>query len=67
MQLKTRDGRVVFDHMTTKPPASEVPLTSPSVACFHPVLTLRYRMIVHDGPTPTAVVEKLAAEFRGAR
>lgn len=27
-------------------------------------LTLRYRVVVHDGPTPTAVVETLAAEFR---
>ena len=39
MQLKTPDGRVVFDYMTKKPPMSEVALTSPSVACFHPVLT----------------------------
>ena len=39
MELKTPDGRVVFDYMTKKPPMSEVPLTSPSVACFHPVLT----------------------------
>jgi hypothetical protein len=39
MQLKTPDGRVVFEYMTKKPPMSEVPLTSPSVACFHPVLT----------------------------
>jgi hypothetical protein len=39
MQLKTPDGRVVFDYMTKKPPMAEVPLTSPSVACFHPVLT----------------------------
>ena len=39
MQLKTADGRVVFDYMTKKPPIAEVPLTSPSVACFHPVLT----------------------------
>ena len=39
MQLKTPDGRVVFDYMTKKPPMTEVPLTSPSVACFHPVLT----------------------------
>jgi hypothetical protein len=39
MQLKTPDGRVVFEYMTTKPPMSEVPLTSASVACFHPVFT----------------------------
>src|SRR5262245_51826588 len=37
MQLKTPDGRVVFDYLTSKPP--DVPLTSPSVACFHPLLT----------------------------
>ena len=37
MQLKTPDGRVVFDYLTTKPEG--VPLASPSVACFHPLLT----------------------------
>jgi hypothetical protein len=37
MQLRTPDGRVVFDYLTRKPAGS--PLTSPSVACFHPVLT----------------------------
>src|SRR5689334_18260052 len=39
MELKTPGGRVVFDCMTKKPPVTEVPLTSPSAACFHPVLT----------------------------
>jgi hypothetical protein len=37
MQLKTPDGRVVFDYLTKKP--DDVNLTSPSVACFHPVNT----------------------------
>jgi hypothetical protein len=37
MQLKTPDGRVVFDYLTKKP--ADVKLTSPSAACFHPVLT----------------------------
>lgn len=37
VQLKTPDGRVVFDFLTKKPAGSG--LTSPSVACFHPVLT----------------------------
>jgi hypothetical protein len=37
MQLKTPDGRVVFEYMTKKP--DSVGLTSPSVACFHPVNT----------------------------
>jgi hypothetical protein len=30
-------------------------------------LVLRYRMVVHDGETPTALLEKLAAEWRGKR
>jgi Methane oxygenase PmoA len=37
MQLKTPDGRVVFEYMTKKP--EDAGLTSPSVACFHPVNT----------------------------
>jgi len=37
MQLKTPDGRVVFEYMTKKP--DDAGLTSPSVACFHPVNT----------------------------
>lgn len=37
VQLKTPDGRVVFDYLTKKP--ADIPLTSPSVACFHPVNT----------------------------
>jgi len=37
MQLKTPDGRVVFEYMTKKP--ENIGLTSPSVACFHPVNT----------------------------
>jgi hypothetical protein len=28
-------------------------------------LTLRYRVVAHDGDTPTAVLDKLAAEYRG--
>lgn len=37
MELKTPDGRVVFDYLTKKP--AGVPLTSPSAACFQPVNT----------------------------
>jgi Methane oxygenase PmoA len=37
MQLKTPDGRVVFEYMTKKP--ENAGLTAPSVACFHPVNT----------------------------
>jgi len=36
-QLKTPDGRVVLQYLTSQP--ADVPLTSPSVACFHPVNT----------------------------
>ena len=30
-------------------------------------LVLRYRVVAHDGPTPRELMDKLAAEFRGAR
>jgi hypothetical protein len=48
-------------------------MLNPVIASLGPVtiragspLTLRYRVVVHDGPTPTTVVNKLAAEFRGS-
>jgi len=37
MQLKTPDGRVVFEYMTKKP--QDIGLTTESTACFHPVNT----------------------------
>src|SRR5437764_1875229 len=37
MQLRTPDGRVVFEYLTKKP--ENIGLTSPSAACFHPVNT----------------------------
>ena len=37
LQLKTPDGRVVFEYLTQKPADSG--LTSPSTACFHPLNT----------------------------
>jgi hypothetical protein len=27
-------------------------------------LTLRYRVVTHDGPPPTALLDKLTSEFR---
>jgi len=36
-QLRTPDGRIVFEYLTSKP--ADAPLTSPSVACLHPVNT----------------------------
>lgn len=32
----------------------------------HPQI-LRYRVVVHDGPTPTGLLQKLSAEWRGLR
>jgi hypothetical protein len=29
--------------------------------------TLRYRVVMHDGPSPTWVLQKLAQEYRGGR
>ena len=37
MQLKTPDGRVVLEYLTSKP--AGVPLTGPNTACFHPINT----------------------------
>ncbi len=48
MELKTPDGRVVFRYMTTKP--EDIGLTSPSVACFHPVFTPKGEMISNIAP-----------------
>jgi hypothetical protein len=48
MQLRTPDGRVVFDYMTQKPPEST--LTSPSTACFHPVNTPSGERLTALGP-----------------
>src|SRR3954465_4635651 len=36
-QLKTPDGRLVFEYLSKK--SDNSPLTSPSAACFHPVNT----------------------------
>ena len=36
-QLKTGDGRVVLEYLTSKP--AGVPLTGPNTACFHPINT----------------------------
>ena len=37
MQLKTSDGRVVLEYLTSKP--ADVPLAGPNTACFHPINT----------------------------
>src|SRR3984885_8986308 len=48
MQLKTPDGRVVFEYMTKKP--TDIGLTSPSVACFHPVNTPSGERVTNIAP-----------------
>jgi hypothetical protein len=48
MQLKTPDGRVVFEYMTKKP--DNIGLTAPSVACFHPVNTPTGERITNIAP-----------------
>jgi hypothetical protein len=46
-------------------------MLNPVISALQPItirpeapLTLRYRVVVHDGPTPTAVVERLSDEWR---
>jgi hypothetical protein len=48
MELKTPDGRVVLEYLTKKPEG--VPLTSPSVACFHPVNTPSGERVTNIAP-----------------
>jgi hypothetical protein len=71
-------GAAVLDHPSNPPTtwhgSRGLWMLNPNIAALGPYtiktgapLTLRYRVVVHDGPTPTAVVEKLAAEFRAAQ
>jgi hypothetical protein len=46
-------------------------MLNPNITAVGPVtirpenpLTLRYRVVVHDGPPPTDELQKLSAEFR---
>ena len=48
MQLRTPDGRVVWEYMTAKPDVTT--LTSPSVACFHPLNTPSGERVTALGP-----------------
>ncbi|MEO8735264.1 MAG: DUF6807 family protein [Edaphobacter sp.] len=48
MDLKTPDGRVVFEYMTKKP--DNIGLTSPSVADFHPVNTPSGETVTNIAP-----------------
>jgi hypothetical protein len=68
-------GAAVIDHPKNPPStwqnSSHLWMLNPSITGPGPVtikkdttLTLQYRVVVHDGETPTATIEKLAAEWR---
>ena len=48
MQMRTRDGRVVFEYLTRKPAGAS--LTGPSAACFHPFNTPSGEPVTALGP-----------------
>jgi hypothetical protein len=48
MQLKTPDGRIVFEYLTKKP--ENIGLTSPSAACFSPVNTPSGERVTNIAP-----------------
>lgn len=68
-------GAAVIDHPLNPPStwhnSRTLWMLNPNIAALGPVtirkdapLTLRYRVVVHDGATPTATVDRLAAEWR---
>jgi hypothetical protein len=68
-------GAAVIDHPLNPPSlwhnARYLWMLSPCITAFGPItihpdtpLTLRYRVVIHDGPTPTGL-QKLAEEWRG--
>jgi hypothetical protein len=71
-------GAVVIDHPMNPPStwhnSRSLWMLNPSISALQAItirpsapLTLRYRVVVHDGTTPTATIQKLAAEFRAAK
>jgi hypothetical protein len=71
-------GAAVIDHPSNPPStwhnSRTLWMVNPVIASLGPMtiragspLTLRYRVVVHDGPTPVTVVEKFAAEFRAVK
>jgi hypothetical protein len=77
IKLKS-DGKVVgvavLDHPLNPPTRwhNVLWMVQPCITTFGTVtiepdapLILRYRVVVHDGPTPTDVLQKLSAEWRG--
>lgn len=68
-------GAVVIDHPSNPPSTWHISrslwMLNPVISAIEPItirrdspLTLRYRVVVHDGETPTPVVEKLSTEWR---
>ena len=68
-------GFAVIDHAdnpyTTWHNSSKLWMLNPVITASGPItifrgqtMTLRYRVVVHDGDTPTALIERLAAEWR---
>jgi hypothetical protein len=68
-------GAAVLDHPLNPPStwhnSRGLWMLNPVISALQPItirpeapLTLRYRVVVHDGPTPTAVVERLSDEWR---
>jgi hypothetical protein len=71
-------GAAVVDHpnnpATTWHNSRGLWMLNPNIAAIQPLtirvgspLTLRYRVIVHDGDTPTAIIEKLSNEWRATK
>jgi hypothetical protein len=69
-------GAAVVDHPLNPPTlwhnARYLWMLAPCITALGPMtihpdepLTLRYRVVVHDGPTPTDLIEKLSEEWRG--
>lgn len=71
-----RIGIAVVDHPENPPTrwhnVKAISMINPCIAALGPfkmpagkAVTLRYRLIVHDGPTPSPGITKLAEDFRG--
>jgi hypothetical protein len=71
-------GGAVLDHPQNPPStwhnARYLWMLNPSISALGPVtirgnttLRLRYRVVVHDGDTPTAVIQKLSDEWRAVK
>ncbi|MEO6803192.1 MAG: DUF6807 family protein [Granulicella sp.] len=69
-------GVAVIDHPMNPPTRwhNTLWMVNPCITSYGPItihpnapLVLRYRIVVHDGPTPTDVLQKLSVEWRGVK